>query len=143
MYIYIYIYIYISLFSNLLYDLSNLSIYIFSGDAENEAVVDTSGFHRVRAVEPNLDTRTSTSRFIGHVAGLKDDSYIPTEPVDAYETFMTKDVVKFIVDCTNKRAKVFLETNNRRKVHGLVWKDVTVADIYTYLALVKLMGLIK
>ena len=69
----------------------------------------------------------------------------PETPVDAYQLFMSVDVIDRIVYWTNKRAEKFFNDNPDKegKINSLKWTPITSEDMYTYLALVKLMGIIK
>ena len=81
--------------------------------------------------------------FIGQKAGFKDGQPKPKSPLEAYKLFMTPEVVQHIVNCTNERARAFIGADTKRKINSLIWRPVTIDDIYTYLALVKIMGILE
>ena len=81
--------------------------------------------------------------YIGQNAGFREGQPKPKSPVEAYKLFMTPEVVQHIVNCTNERARAFIGADTKRKINGLIWRPVTIDDIYTYLALVKIMGILE
>ena len=81
--------------------------------------------------------------FVGQNAGFREGQPKPKSPVEAYKLFMTPEVVQHIVNCTNERARSFIGADTKRRINGLIWRPVTIDDIYTYLALVKIMGIVQ
>ena len=81
--------------------------------------------------------------FVGQNAGFREGRPKPKSPLEAYKLFMTPEVVQHIANCTNERARSFIGANTKRKINGLIWRPVTIDDIYTYLALVKIMGILE
>ncbi|CAH1959610.1 unnamed protein product [Acanthoscelides obtectus] len=65
-------------------------------------------------------------------------------PMKCFETFVSETIVTFLCKWTNERAaKYFLENIDKNmKVHGLRWRDVTVSEMYVFIALVLMQGLI-
>lgn len=61
---------------------------------------------------------------------------------DCFLAFMSKNIVQCLCNWTNERAGKYLVENGTQKVYDIIWKDVTVPEMYTFLALHLYMGLI-
>ena len=64
-------------------------------------------------------------------------------PVDAFCYFFDEDLVQQLCDWTNERAEGYFADTQKRKVNGLLWRDVTKDEMYVFLALVMIQGIVK
>lgn len=67
-----------------------------------------------------------------------------TPALKSFESFIPPKLVNSLCKWTNERAGMyFIETyNSERKVHGLLWKDVTVSEMYIFISFILMMGII-
>lgn len=67
-----------------------------------------------------------------------------TPALKCFESFIPPKLVNSLCKWTNERAGMyFIETyNSERKVHGLLWKDVTVSEMYIFISFILMMGII-
>lgn len=66
-----------------------------------------------------------------------------SEPGAAFQQFFDDELVNAMCRWINEKADVFFQKNPQKKgkVHGLIWKAVTSGDVYTFLALLMVMGI--
>lgn len=66
-------------------------------------------------------------------------------PGSAFKQFLDREVIEKLCEWTNKRAEMFFAQHpeKRGRVNSLKWKEVLENDMYTLLALLITMGLVK
>ena len=70
------------------------------------------------------------------------EGYHCSTPLDAFTLFFSDEVIKKLCQWTNEKAQVFFnEHPEKKKIHNLIWREVTKSDMYTFLALLLAMGL--
>lgn len=69
----------------------------------------------------------------------------PKSTRECFEAFVSPKIVEFICHWTNDRAQIFLEENDNLavKIHGLYWKSVSVKEMYVFISLILIMGLVN
>lgn len=65
------------------------------------------------------------------------------DPVNCLEAFLSRNIIHHICNWTNERAGRYLIEIGTQKVYGIIWKDVTVPEMYTFLSLNLYMGLVR
>lgn len=63
-------------------------------------------------------------------------------PENCFEAFLSPRIVQHVCDWTNERAGRYLIENGTLKVYGVIWKDVTIAEMYTFFSLHLYMGIV-
>ena len=105
-----------------------------------EPVVTPEGFKWAIA---GADQReTPNIPYTGKIAGVGDTVPHFTQPHEAFEFLMNRDILQNIANWTNEKAQSFLPTPTT-KVNGIIWRPVDVGILYIYFALVMLMGVIR
>lgn len=64
-------------------------------------------------------------------------------PMECFTAFLSKQIVQLLCDWTNERAGMDLVNKGTMKVYGILWKDVSVEEMYVFLTLHLYMGIIR
>ncbi|CAH1987778.1 unnamed protein product [Acanthoscelides obtectus] len=66
------------------------------------------------------------------------------DPVNCFECFLSPNIVAKLSEWTNRRAEMYFEQNtNTRTVYGVQWKKLEKEEMYVFIALHILTGLVK
>ena len=97
-----------------------------------------------RSTHPKDVRKDPPIPFEGVEAGVS-PMYCPVsdEPCEAFMSIMDNEVVEHLCRWTNERAAIYLGGNRKKKVNGLLWKDLDPKTLYLYFALVFNMGVVK
>lgn len=70
------------------------------------------------------------------------EDYACRTALDAFTLFFSEEVMNKLVQWTNEKAENFFHEHpeKKRKIHQLLWREVTKSEMYTFLALVLAMG---
>ena len=77
----------------------------------------------------------------GLPAGISDT--VPTiyAPKDAFKIFLNHDIMQYVVNNTNAKAKVVLGQDLKKKMNGIYWRNLNVDELYVFLALSFIMAM--
>lgn len=64
-------------------------------------------------------------------------------PEKCFTAFLSKEIVQCLCNWTNERAGLYMIEKGTTKVYSISWKDVTVDEMYVFLALHFYMGVVK
>ena len=64
-------------------------------------------------------------------------------PVEAFKVLMDYEVCTHIMQSSNERAAFYLQTNQVRRVYGLVWKNISMDEFNVFIGLVLLAGIVR
>ena len=81
--------------------------------------------------------------FNGELTGPRDTTPRFDHPADCAQYFLDEDIMQFICDNTNAKARVFFGPDLKGKVNGILWHDIDPQQLYIFFALNFLMGLTK
>lgn len=68
----------------------------------------------------------------------------PMSMRECFEAFISPQIVEYLCQWTNERAEMFLEAHDNLalKIHGLYWRNVAKDEMYVFISLVLMMGLV-
>lgn len=64
-------------------------------------------------------------------------------PEKCLTAFLSKKIIGLLCEWTNERAGIYLTENGTTKIYGIIWKDVTLDEMFVFLALQLYMGIVK
>ena len=66
-----------------------------------------------------------------------------SSPHEAFRYYFDDELIDKMCTWMNKRAAEYFRTTGKRKVHGLIWKDVEAKEMYVFISLLIVMGIVK
>ncbi|KAK3869539.1 hypothetical protein Pcinc_025158 [Petrolisthes cinctipes] len=112
---------------------------------DNNEPIEEAGWRLVSDIF--ADTRPEPPpAFSDPHAGVNDrlDKKQFSSPGAAFRYFFDDEVIYTMCNWINKRATVYFEANpDKSKVHGLTWHPVTPDELYVFLGLIIVMGVVK
>ena len=81
--------------------------------------------------------------FTGELTGPRDTTPRFDHPADCFQYFLDEEIMQFLCDNTNAKARIFFGPDLKRKINGILWHDIDPQKLYIFFALNFLMGLTK
>ena len=111
----------------------------------NEPHDPEDGWTRASHLSSPYDRTQPGPEYTGATTGIYDDgpTFAFDRPVEAFKYFIDGEIIDNLCLWTNQRARAFFVGRGNHKVHSLRWTEVVSDDMYIFLALVLLMGIVR